>query len=418
LFGVRPHGPGGQGHPEEAVGYCRAAVALRPSSAEALCLLGSALAGKGDFDAALLAIRQGRTLDPKSMSARHHWNATLCAMMGRNPKAALARLKELEAEARAAIHLKPNDYLAHYDLGLLLLDQGRSKEAEAAFREALRLNPDDHLAHDNYGCVLGDQGRHKEAEAAFREAIRLDPSDTISYHRLMGTLAAQGRYKEAEAECREVVRLHPDDPWLHNGLGNLLSDQGRYKEAETAYREAIRLKHDDHGFHYRLGIVLSNQGRTKEAEAAYREAIRIKPDDVYAQNTLAWWLATCPDSRLRDPEQAVVHAKKAVELKPSDGNLWKTLGVAQYRKGDWKAAIEALMKSGQIRKGSDSFDFFFLAMAHWQLNEKEKARAWYDQAIAWMDKNSSQNEELKRFRDEAAALLGLAKATESQKKND
>jgi len=57
-------------------------------------------------------------------------------------------------------------------------------------------------------------------------------------------------------------------------------------------------------------------------------------------------------------------------------------------------------------------------MAHWQLNEKEKASAWYDRAIAWMDKNAPDDGELNRFRAEAAALLGLAKPAESQKKSD
>jgi Flp pilus assembly protein TadD len=347
-------------------------------------------------------------------------------MMNRNPKGALARLKKLEAEARAAIRLNPNDHLAHFDLGRVLDCQGRDAEALAAFREALRLKPDDHLAHDNYGYVLMGQGRYKEAEAEFREAHRLDPSDHYSHGRLIEALTAQGRYKEAEPECREAIRVAAaDDPGPHIGLGNVLSKQGRYKEAEAAYREAIRIKPDEYLPHLKLSTLLSNQGRFKEAQAeyrhvtvAYREAIRIKPDDPGPHNNLAWWLATCPDSKVRDPEQAVVHARKAVELAPDAGNHWNTLGVAQYRKGDWKAAIEALMKSVQLSKGSDSYDFFFLAMAHWQLNEKEKARAWYDQAIAWMEKNSSQNEELQRFRDEAAALLGLAKATQSQKKKD
>jgi hypothetical protein len=35
-----------------------------------------------------------------------------------------------------------------------------------------------------------------------------------------------------------------------------------------------------------------------------------------------------------------------------------------------------------------------------------------------MDKNDPQNDELKHFRIEAAALLGLAKAAESPKKNE
>jgi uncharacterized protein HemY len=95
-----------------------------------------------------------------------------------------------------------------------------------------------------------------------------------------------------------------------------------------------------------------------------------------------------------------------------------TLGVAQYRNGAWKAAVEALMKCVQLRQGGDSFAFFFLAMAHWQLDEKEEARAWYDRAVAWMDQHAPQDEELKRFRAEAMALLGLAKAAQTQNKKD
>ena len=83
---------------------------------------------------------------------------------------------------------------------------------------------------------------------------------------------------------------------------------------------------------------------------------------------------------------------------------WNILGVAQYRNGDWKAAVEALMKAVHLRRGGNSEDFFFLAMAHWQLDEKDKARAWYDRAVTWMDKNKPQDEELKRFRAEATDL--------------
>ena len=133
-------------------------------------------------------------------------------------------------------------------------------------------------------------------------------------------------------------------------------------------------------------------------------------------NSLAWMLATVPVPELRDAARGVELAQKAVELAPGRGDFWNTLGAAQYRNGAWKAAIEALMKSVQLGKGGDSFAFFFLAMAHWQLDEKDKARAWYDQAVAWMDKKQPQNKELKRFRAETAALLGLAKAADVQNK--
>ena len=46
-------------------------------------------------------------------------------------------------------------------------------------------------------------------------------------------------------------------------------------------------------------------------------------------------------------------------------------------------------------------------MAHWQLENRDEARKWYEKAAAWMEKKQSQNEELRRFRAEAAALLKI-----------
>jgi uncharacterized protein HemY len=98
-------------------------------------------------------------------------------------------------------------------------------------------------------------------------------------------------------------------------------------------------------------------------------------------------------------------AWKAVALRPKDGALWNVLGAAHYRAGNWKEAVGALEKSMELRKGGDSFDWFFLAMAHWQLREKDKARAWFSRAEKWMDQHQPKNEELRRFRAEARELL-------------
>jgi hypothetical protein len=59
-----------------------------------------------------------------------------------------------------------------------------------------------------------------------------------------------------------------------------------------------------------------------------------------------------------------------------------------------------------LRNG-DSWNWFFLAMAHWRLGEKEKARASFDKAVQWMEMHQPQNEELRRFRNEAAELVGV-----------
>jgi tetratricopeptide (TPR) repeat protein len=174
----------------------------------------------------------------------------------------------------------------------------------------------------------------------------------------------------------------------------------------------------DYRLRRNLALVLSQRGRAAdlaEAIAHNRKAVQLTPDDAVDLNDLAWLLANSPDPRLRDPVAAVAAATRAVKLAPKDGNGWNTLGVAYYRKRDWNAAVAALEKSMAVRKGGDAFDWFFLAMAHWQLGEKDQARTWYDNAVPWSEKNQPHNEELLRFRAEAEALMGIRRPVEARR---
>ena len=134
-----------------------------------------------------------------------------------------------------------------------------------------------------------------------------------------------------------------------------------------------------------------------------------KHQQALALNNLAWMLATCEDVHLREPEQALSYARKAVELAGDEGMYWNTLGVAYFRVQDWDEATKALGRSMELRgdgKG-DSYDWFFLAMIHARKDQKEEGRQWYDRAVAWFHNARQGNRELYRFQVEAAAALGI-----------
>ena len=99
---------------------------------------------------------------------------------------------------------------------------------------------------------------------------------------------------------------------------------------------------------------------------------------------------------------------KAVELSPRNAKIWNTLGLAQYRARDWNAAIAAFAKSMQLSDGGSSYDYFFLAKAHWQLGHKDEARTWYDRAVQWMNTNAAKDEELLRLRADADERFGIS----------
>jgi tetratricopeptide (TPR) repeat protein len=155
------------------------------------------------------------------------------------------------------------------------------------------------------------------------------------------------------------------------------------------------------------GWAYAHRGEWPKALADYDKATELGPNDANLHNNLAWDLATHADAPGREPGRALQWAKKAVELEPNEGAYWNTLGIASYRAGDWKAALAALEESMELRNGGDSSDWFFLAMCNEKLGGKEKARAWYDKAVAWMAKNEPHNDVSRRFRAETEDLLGL-----------
>jgi Flp pilus assembly protein TadD len=137
-------------------------------------------------------------------------------------------------------------------------------------------------------------------------------------------------------------------------------------------------------------------------------ALELDPKDPALNNTLAWFLATSPEPRLRDAALAVRLAKKAVAARPLSGNYRNTLGVAHYRNGEDRAAVVELKTAMDLKSGGDSSDWFFLALAHQRSGERGEARAWFDRAVRWMDRHKPIDDELRRFRAEAEAMLGEA----------
>jgi serine/threonine protein kinase/tetratricopeptide (TPR) repeat protein len=220
---------------EEAIGFYRAAMALRPGSPGAHFNLGNVLREKG-------------------------------------------RLDEAVAEYREALQLKPDYAEAHTNLAAVLREQGKLAEAEAADRRSIQLQPENAEAHTNLAAALCDQGRLDEAIAECREAMRIKPSFGGAHNVLGNALQARGQPDEAIAEYREAIRLTPDDFRPHFCLGNTLRDKGRLDEAIAEFHESIRLNKDYAGAHNNLGSVLFCKGQRDEALAKYREALALKPD--------------------------------------------------------------------------------------------------------------------------------------------
>jgi serine/threonine protein kinase/tetratricopeptide (TPR) repeat protein len=198
---------------QDAIGFRRVAVALRPDSALAYNHLGVALSADGQNAEAVKAYRQAIFLNPADILAR----ANVISLLIDDKRA------EAEIEFTELMQLKPRNHREFNSVGKVLLQFGKIAEAEAAFREAIRLAPEYSEAQILLGITLQVQKRYPEAEVVNRHATRLDPEAFVAHHGLSIVLLAQKKYAEAEAPLREAVRIEPKNAEALNTLAWFLA---------------------------------------------------------------------------------------------------------------------------------------------------------------------------------------------------
>jgi protein O-mannosyl-transferase len=81
-----------------------------------------------------------------------------------------------ESLFRATLDKNPQCWMAHINLGVILLNQGKLDDAESHFQKALQIHPNDAEGHADLGNLYGQQGRIAAAIAQFREALKIHPN--------------------------------------------------------------------------------------------------------------------------------------------------------------------------------------------------------------------------------------------------
>jgi len=307
----------------------------------------------------------------------------------------------------------PDDAEALIHRGWLRLSMSKASEAVADLERGLRLRPDDADALFLLAQAYSQANNLPAARATLETYLARSGDDTDARRR-KGQLALQlGRLQEAADDFTKVLDADPGRDPVRYCRAQVWLRLGRFPEALADLDPLIERNPQDPALYELRSQVHDRLGHREQAEADRKQAAESPLAGAQHYNILAWRLATGPVA-LRDPERALALARKAVALTPGRAMYLNTLGVAQYRAGQYAEAIATLEKSLAAAKGeSDAFDLFFLAMAHHRLGHADQARACFDRAVRWWGEHKNlpaqYAEELAAFRAEAEAVLGLAR---------
>jgi tetratricopeptide (TPR) repeat protein len=149
-------------------------------------------------------------------------------------------------------------------------------------------------------------------------------------------------------------------------------------------------------------------GRLDSGLKQQERAATIDPSNPRPFDRIAVSLMTDRNPKRQDPLRAIEFAKKAIAVEPRIAQYWHTLGVAQYRAGKWQEALDSFDKSMVLQNGGDGLDWYFVAMAHWQLGDKNRAAQFFHNAEDWKKNEHVGPDDLEGLDHEAASLLTRA----------
>lgn len=128
---------------------------------------GSALHSIGQFDQAIYFFRRSITVHPTAEAHTYlGWSLSH-----------LGRVNEAIAECKKAIHLDPEFGNPYNDIGVYLLEQGKTSEAIPWLRKAMKATRYCcyQFPHFNLGRIYAQQGNLDGAIQEFKKALSFDP---------------------------------------------------------------------------------------------------------------------------------------------------------------------------------------------------------------------------------------------------
>ena len=147
-----------------------------------------------------------------------------------------------ERRYRALLGADARDPDATHLLGLIAHQRGDHALAVAQIGAAIALKADKAVYHYNLGNALLGLGRPEAAMDCFRAAIKLDPANVAASFNLASCMESGNRWSEAAEIYSALLKSQGDLATAHNRLANCYNQLGRMVEARSHYLEVCRIE--------------------------------------------------------------------------------------------------------------------------------------------------------------------------------
>ncbi|MGY8769779.1 MAG: tetratricopeptide repeat protein [Pirellulales bacterium] len=228
------------------------------------------------------------------------------------------------------------------------------KKSLLDFENAVRLNPKSWKSVHNRGVSHAVIGDSQKAMADFNTTIQLRPQFANAWFNRAELKYQSGQHVEAIFDYNQAIKLNPKDAAAYNGRGHSRYLAEQYKAALSDYSQAVQLAPTQMEGYANRADALSDLGYWETSIRDYRQALKLNANADRVKQGLAWVLATCPEVRFRNSQQAVQYAQEALaDPTGKDYRYYDTLAAAQAAAGKFAEAKKSIIKAVQLAPKAD-----------------------------------------------------------------
>jgi eukaryotic-like serine/threonine-protein kinase len=260
---------------------CDKALTLNPNSVEGHLALSSVLEHIGDKSGASREIEKALSIDPV--------NPRTLVYQGQL-YSRINRWREAEETFGMVLKLRPNYWLAHNELGVVLTLQGKYRESLAEFKAASLASPKNALSLNNIGDIYLRQGKIAEAKDAVMRSMALHPNDLAAIS-MAAAFRSEEKYPDAIRYAQKAVDLNPAQTagWLELGdcyslvRGHHVDANHAYAKAAQSQEEGLRTNPDNGPGWMLLALCRTKAGTPATALELIRKAEQATAGDIDSQ---------------------------------------------------------------------------------------------------------------------------------------
>lgn len=294
-----------QGAYADAETTFRRILITQPDNVEALAGLGMALGRQYKLDEAEQQFARVLSLQPNHAVAHCGRAMVLLYRVDRNELGNLTRaqaLKEAGRECNKALDSDARVVEAHYLLGTVFKEEGRTDLAIQAFSGAIKLDPHYVRAYNMLAATQVQKGKLTEAIENYKQAISIQPRGVTAHLGLAEIYRKQSRWQDAVSELNKVIAINPKNVAAHLALAQAFQSRGDLPSALHEYEELKALKPDDAQAYIEIAKLSDRQGDMDRALTEYQNALTALPKSTPIRLRYAWQAFTMgrPDDATRE----------------------------------------------------------------------------------------------------------------------